>query len=108
MNFSDYFFYESLPLSIARATYALPLYALKAVSGVAVHRTIILLPRIPHAIRVCPILCEGMGSTVRRCIEKQTGSEFAAKIVDLTVLTFEEAQVNSTIRRTMLENNIIN
>lgn len=29
------------------------------------------------------ISCRGISSTVRRCIEKETGREFAAKIIDL-------------------------
>lgn len=29
------------------------------------------------------LLCRGISSTVRRCIEKETGREFAAKIIDL-------------------------
>lgn len=28
--------------------------------------------------------CRGVSSTVRRCIEKETGKEFAAKIIDLS------------------------
>jgi phosphorylase kinase gamma subunit len=31
---------------------------------------------------VCPL--RGISSTVRRCIEKETGIEFAAKIIDLS------------------------
>lgn len=28
--------------------------------------------------------CRGISSTVRRCVEKETGKEFAAKIIDLS------------------------
>lgn len=31
--------------------------------------------------------CRGISSTVRRCIEKETGKEFAAKIIDLGATT---------------------
>lgn len=37
--------------------------------------------------------CRGISSTVRRCIEKETGREFAAKIIDLGI---DSGDVSST------------
>lgn len=43
------------------------------------------------------IVCRGVSSTVRRCIEKETGREYAAKIIDVSA-DLEDSQ-GLTIRQ---------
>ncbi|XP_056643992.1 phosphorylase b kinase gamma catalytic chain, skeletal muscle/heart isoform [Diorhabda carinulata] len=51
------------------------------------------------------ILGRGISSTVRRCIEKETGKEFAAKIIDLS--TSDGINDSSTLEGTKQEVNIL-
>lgn len=49
--------------------------------------------------------CRGISSTVRRCIEKETGREFAAKIIDLAMdsTTVTESTMNQMMEATRQE-----
>nr|CAD7457286.1 unnamed protein product [Timema tahoe] len=46
---------------------------------------------------------EGISSTVRRCIEKETGTEFAAKIIDLSNDSYEGVSEGKTMLEATLE-----
>lgn len=45
----------------------------------------------------------GISSTVRRCIEKETGREFAAKIIDLATDSTESSMMNQMLEGTRQE-----
>ncbi|CAG2068593.1 unnamed protein product, partial [Timema podura] len=45
----------------------------------------------------------GISSTVRRCIEKETGTEFAAKIIDLSNDSYEGVSEGKTMLEATLE-----
>nr|CAD7393233.1 unnamed protein product [Timema cristinae] len=49
------------------------------------------------------ILGRGISSTVRRCIEKETGTEFAAKIIDLSNDSYEGVSEGKTMLEATLE-----
>ncbi|GLH09890.1 Cyclin-dependent kinase 5 homolog [Gryllus bimaculatus] len=53
------------------------------------------------------ILGRGISSTVRRCIEKETGLEFAAKIIDLSNDSHEVADGKTMLEATLGEVNIL-
>lgn len=50
-----------------------------------------------------PCLRRGISSTVRRCIEKETGREFAAKIIDLAMDSSAESSMNQMMEATRQE-----
>lgn len=45
----------------------------------------------------------GISSTVRRCIEKETGREFAAKIIDLAADSTNDSTINHMMDATRQE-----
>ena len=49
----------------------------------------------------------GVSSTVRRCVEKDTGTEFAVKIIDLTQEKDNEYQMEEFRTATRKEMNIL-
>lgn len=50
-----------------------------------------------------PSFHRGISSTVRRCIEKETGREFAAKIIDLAMDSSAESAMNQMMEGTRQE-----
>ncbi|CAG5076418.1 Similar to Phkg1: Phosphorylase b kinase gamma catalytic chain [Cotesia congregata] len=53
------------------------------------------------------ILGRGISSTVRRCIEKETGIEYAAKIIDISNETHDGAEGHTMKEATLQEVNIL-
>lgn len=44
----------------------------------------------------------GISSTVRRCIEKETGIEYAAKIIDISNETHEDGMKDATLQEVQI------
>ena len=53
------------------------------------------------------MIIRGISSTVRKCIEKETGKEFAAKIIDLSNEGNETVDGKTTLEGTIQEVNIL-
>ncbi|XP_041349565.1 phosphorylase b kinase gamma catalytic chain, liver/testis isoform-like isoform X2 [Gigantopelta aegis] len=56
---------------------------------------------------ICEIIGVGISSTVRRCVEKKTGKEYAVKIIDVSGEKGEDYQVEQTKKDTLREINIL-